>query len=145
MFRFQWRPKEDTVPKRLPKGFAGGVHEEVHQVTFSTLCELWAVLGTKCLQELSQESPEPSQASFFHSAMTVSENHRKSIKIYPKCFQNHASIPFLCLKCWGSVISARWRASRRQVDFMQKYFKHTRTSQLIFKTYYFWKSENLKS
>ena len=37
----------------------GGVHE----VTFSKIFELWAVLGPKCFQERSQESPKPPQAS----------------------------------------------------------------------------------
>ena len=32
-----------------------------------TFFELWAVLGPKCLQELSQEPPEPLQASVFHA------------------------------------------------------------------------------
>ena len=27
-----------------------------------------------------------------------------------------ASIPFLCLRCWGSVVKARWLAGGRQVD-----------------------------
>ena len=51
------------MPKRLPEGSQGGVRE----VTFSTFFELWAVLGPKCLQELSQEPPEPVQASIFHA------------------------------------------------------------------------------
>ena len=48
----------EKAPKRLP-------WEGVHELTFSTFFEFWAVLGPKCLQELSQEPPELPQASIF--------------------------------------------------------------------------------
>ena len=48
------------APKRVPLGEPG---EGQNRPFF----ELWAVLGPKCLQELSQEPPEPLQASIFHA------------------------------------------------------------------------------
>ena len=46
--------------KRVP---LGGPGEGQNRSFF----ELWAGLGPKCLQELSQEPPEPLQASIFHA------------------------------------------------------------------------------
>ena len=64
ILKSQERPKEEKVSKRLPKGSLwGGPGEGQNQLFF----DLWAVLGSKCLQELSQEPPEPLQASIFHA------------------------------------------------------------------------------
>ena len=119
MFRSQGRTKEDRVLKRLPKG-SPGVHEGGSPSQFFDFFELWAVLGPKWFQELSQEPPEPSQAYIFHDykkkyRFSVFLGHRQSRRPEERN-QQKASIPFLCLKCWGSVFRARWRAGWRQVD-----------------------------
>ena len=46
------------APKRIP---LGGPGEGQNRQFF----ELWAVLGSKCLQELSQEPTEPPQGAMF--------------------------------------------------------------------------------
>ena len=53
---------------------------------FRAFFQLWALLGTKCLQELPQESPEPPQASIFVSFSSLSEQILVIFR-YHKCLR----------------------------------------------------------
>ena len=53
---------------------------------FPYVFQLWTLLGTKCLQELPQESPEPPQASIFVSFSSLSEQILV-ISRYHKCLR----------------------------------------------------------
>ena len=53
---------------------------------FQAFFQLWALLGTKCLQELPQESPEPPQASIFDSFSSLSEQILVIFR-YHKCLR----------------------------------------------------------
>ena len=73
---FQRGHGAEKAPKRLPWG--GGVRE----ITFSTFFELWAVLGPKCLQELSQEPPEPPQASIFNAFQQILDRFLTDFQLF---------------------------------------------------------------